>query len=250
MPASSPMLSSLASRLSSSSQQLLNTAHVLPKAADELSDEEKLDLFDVILDEAERIPASDTSLTPAASTTPTPATSTSSDSVPPLSAAPPPSALPDDAGALFASVTPQALPQATEELWQQSQAGTPTGTSTKERTAATANWSVEAAVEQSGGMMTAVEQEKRPEISPEVEAYLQRIEEDQTSPAKELAQLIPDVATSPTPTSTQVVRVLPITKADAEEGRKKSPKFSIRWLVEWSEKVIKMFKGKTVYRTP
>ena len=97
-------------------------------------------------------------------------------------------------------------------------------------------------------MLTAVETEKQPEISPEVESYLQRVEDNQESPAAELAKLIPQVAASASPAPTEVVRVLPVTKETEELGHKKSPKFSIRWLVEWSDKVVKMFQGKAVYR--
>jgi len=41
---------------------------------------------------------------------------------------------------------------------------------------------------------------------------------------------------------------LPITKKEDKEGRKKSPKYSFRWLVEWSHKIIKVFAGKVIYR--
>jgi hypothetical protein len=44
------------------------------------------------------------------------------------------------------------------------------------------------------------------------------------------------------------VVVLPITEEVEEAGKKKNPNFSIRWLVEWSQRIIKMFAGKVVYK--
>jgi hypothetical protein len=213
MPAPSTLLSSLQSRLSDDSLQLLqgNASSNPPPQPDTISDDEKVALFDNVLDEVEGT----------------------------------------DQSVLFASVTPQALPQATEELWQEAQRDQAMAQPSqigKERS--TGAWSLDSAVQESGGMLAAVETEKQPEISPEVERFLQKVDDNQESPAEELAKLIPKVVTSAQPDQTEVVRVLPVTKQMAEEGHKKSPTFSIRWLVEWSEKVIKMFKGKAVYRTP
>lgn len=208
MPAPSQLLTKLKSNLSDSSLSLLQQGSGVPVATeptDPVSDEEKLALFEQVLDETE-------------------------------------------AAALLASVPPQALPQATEAMWQQSQAGRPAGSAAQKESAAP--WSVESAIDASGGMLTTPEHERQPEISPEVESYLQHIEDTQTTPVDELAKLIPEVATKPEPKSTELVRVLPVTKDAAAAGRKKSAKFSIRWLVEWSDKIIKMFKGKAIYRTP
>lgn len=208
MPASSQLLAKLKTNLSDSSLSLLQQGSGAPVATeptDPVSDEEKLALFEQVLEETE-------------------------------------------ASALFAAIPPQALPQATEQLWQQNQpAGQPTGAAQKE---SAAPWSVESAIDASGGVLSTPEQERQPEISPEVESYLQQVEETQTAPVDELAKLIPEIATKPEPKSTELVRVLPVTKDAAAAGRKKSAKFSIRWLVEWSDKIVKMFKGKAIYRTP
>lgn len=242
MSAPSSLFSSLQQRLSSSSRQLLSSSSVLPTAAvstpvlepapaeseiaplaqvlgpspnpvlpnEQSEDNEKLALFDNILAEAEQI-GSDTS-------------------------------------ALFAAVPPQALPQATEDIWQRAQPQPQEKTgNNKERVDAA--WSVEAAVQESGGVLATVEQEKQPEISAEVESYLQRVEHNQESPAKELAQLIPLVVSATGPAPTEVVRVLPVTKTTAAVGRTKNPKFSIRWLIEWSDKLVKIFRGKIAYRS-
>lgn len=279
MSAPSPLFSSLHQRLSANSRQLLSSSSVLPTTAvstpvlepapatseltavapgqalaqdqvqapalvqaavaepvpalsptpilpnEQSDDDEKLTLFDSILTEAEQI-GTVANGSPSISTTPdTPGS---------------------DASALFASVPPQALPQATEDMWQQAQPQEKSGTS-KER--ADAAWSVEAAVQESGGMLAAVEQEKQPEITAELESYLQRVEHNQESPAKELAQLIPLVAATTAPAATELVRVLPVTKTTAAVGRTKNPKFSIRWLIEWSDKLVKMFRGKIAYRS-
>ena len=213
MSAPSTLLSSLQSQLSEDSLQLLQGKSPIPTAAQPvaISDEEKLALFNRVLDEVEET----------------------------------------DQSVLFASVTPQALPQATEALWQeaqQDQAMVQPSHVGKERS--TGTWSLDSAIQESGGMLAAVETEKQPEISPEVESFLQKVEDNQEGPVEELAKLIPKVVSSTQPDQTEVVRVLPVTKQMAAEGHKKSPTFSIRWLVEWSDKVIKMFKGKAVYRSP
>ncbi len=193
----------------------------------DLSDNEKLNLFESVLDEAERLPVAVDQVQSAPVETPA-------------------NTMSDDAAALFASVPPQALPQATEDLWQQAQPKG--GVSGKEQ--ANANWSIDTAVQESGGMLTSVEAERSAEISPEVEKYLQRVERDQESPAEELAKLIPTVLAPTEPAPTEVARVLQVTKKMAAIGHKKSPTFSVRWLVEWSDKLIKMFRGKAVYRKP
>lgn len=224
MSAPSTLMSSLQQKLSANSVNFLQTAGISPSGtattsppqAAVVQDDEKLRIFDSIIDEIEQKSANPVDESAAAS-------------------------------ALFASVTPQALPQATEEMWQQAQPQPQGGQTGKERTAGT--WSLDSAVQESGGMLTAVEQEKQPEISPEVESYMQRVENTQESPAEELAKLIPTVVSASSPAQTEVVRVLPISKSSAVAGHAKSPKFSIRWLVEWSDKVIKMFQGKAVYRT-
>ncbi len=93
-----------------------------------------------------------------------------------------------------------------------------------------------------------VEAEKSPELSPEVEKYLQEVHDDKDQAPKEIA--IADEITN-LPTQNQFVSepviVVPITPEIEKKGKRKSPKFSIRWLVEWSQKIIKMFAGKVVY---
>ena len=94
-----------------------------------------------------------------------------------------------------------------------------------------------------------VEAEKSPELSPEVEKYINEVREDQTKAPKEI--VIAD-ATQDLPVDNQYVAepviVLPITPEIEKKGKRKSPKFSLRWLVEWSQKIIKTFSGKVIYR--
>lgn len=102
---------------------------------------------------------------------------------------------------------------------------------------------------ESGGGLQYVEQEKPPEIPVEVESYLHRIEQSTDQAPQEIVVADgTDIAALPTNTPTQPVIVLPITPAVEQVGEKKSPKWSVRWLVEWSRKIMKMFMGKVIYR--
>lgn len=94
-----------------------------------------------------------------------------------------------------------------------------------------------------------VEEEKSPEISPEVEKYLNEVKQDRNKAPKEIviADVDQDLPSQDKYVSEPVI-ILPITPEIEKKGKRKSPKFSIRWLVEWSQKIIKMFAGKVVYR--
>jgi hypothetical protein len=88
-----------------------------------------------------------------------------------------------------------------------------------------------------------------PEISPEVEGYLEEVRENIAQLPQEIVvadgnSLDAGVAKA----APQPVVVLPITQDDEEKGAKKNSKFSIRWLVEWSRKIMKMFAGQVVYQ--
>ena len=136
----------------------------------------------------------------------------------------------------------QAVDQATDTLNPQQA----TARSAKERVeiGKTAD---NASIDLGGGVQT-VEQEKIPEIPVEVESYLQRVEDHHETAPTEV--VIAD-GTSEVPTNnypSKPVIVLPITQEEEKEGIKKSPKFSFRWLVEFSHKVVKMFTGKVIYR--
>jgi hypothetical protein len=104
------------------------------------------------------------------------------------------------------------------------------------------------AVEQAASIQY-VEAEKSPELSPEVEKYINEVKEDQDKAPKEI--VITDI-TQDLPADGQYIAepviVLPITPEIEKKGKRKSPKFSLRWLVEWSQKIIKIFSGKVIYR--
>lgn len=96
-----------------------------------------------------------------------------------------------------------------------------------------------------------VETEPTPEIPPEVESYLQKVEQHTDTAPPEI--VIADGSnTQPNNHNypAQPVVVLPITPDIEKQGAHKSPKFSVRWLVEWSRKIMKMFSGKVIYRLP
>ncbi len=113
---------------------------------------------------------------------------------------------------------------------------------------------IEGASQQSieqGANVQVVEVEKSPELSLEVEKYLQEVHDDKDQAPKEIA-IADEIANLPTQNQfvSEPVIVVPITPEIEKRGKRKSPKFSIRWLVEWSQKIIKMFAGKVVYLEP
>lgn len=99
-----------------------------------------------------------------------------------------------------------------------------------------------------GGAVQHVEVEKNPELPVEVEGFLQRVQDFSAQPPQEIviADGTNEQATTNYPS--RPVIVLPITEEEEKAGRNKSPRNSIRWLVEWSHKVIRMFAGKVIYR--
>lgn len=103
------------------------------------------------------------------------------------------------------------------------------------------------AIEQTASLQL-VEQEKSPELSPEVEKYLQEVHKEKDQAPQEIV-LADDATNLPSDNQfvSEPVLVLPITTEIEKKGKRKSPVFSIRWLVEWSQKIIKMFAGKVIY---
>lgn len=94
-----------------------------------------------------------------------------------------------------------------------------------------------------------IEEEKAPELPLEVEKYIQEVQEDKDKAPKEI--VIADDANNMADDNQYVaerVVVLPITPEIQTIGQRKSPKLSIRWLIEWSKKIIKIFEGKVIYR--
>ncbi len=102
-------------------------------------------------------------------------------------------------------------------------------------------------IDQSGGVQY-VENERIPEMPPDVEGFLQKVEDNVDQIPQEIViadlqngQQLPRVLATP-------VIILPITPKTEVEGKKKSEGYSIRWLIEWSWKMMKVFSGKVIYR--
>lgn len=143
------------------------------------------------------------------------------------------------------SQVPHGIAQAVDQATDTLNPNQPVGTAKEriEKTAGVDQQSVDI-----GAAVQVVEQEKNPEIPVEVESYLQRVEDHHDTAPTEV--VIADGTNESIKTNypSQPVIVLPITEAEEKEGEKKSPKNSIRWLVEWSHKIIKMFTGKVIYK--
>lgn len=143
----------------------------------------------------------------------------------------------------MASVVPQATLAATDTL---NPTQPPPTTTLKE--AATAA-SPDISPIESGAGLQQVEYERSAELPPEVESYLDKVEENQDQTLDEV--VIADGTTIPSlahPPVKKPVIVLPITAAEEKEGQKKPLHLSIRWLVEWSKKIMKMFTGEVIYK--
>lgn len=94
-----------------------------------------------------------------------------------------------------------------------------------------------------------VEEEKNPELPPEVESYIQHVEETAKMEPQNIViaqDAVPDTPAVPSPP--RIVKVLPLTKEQEAVGIRKNPSFSIRWLVELGHKIAKALVGDVVYR--
>jgi hypothetical protein len=90
------------------------------------------------------------------------------------------------------------------------------------------------------------------ELSQEIkEVSKESQEQREQALIKEKQQEINNLATEavvPVAVSNQPVVVLPITTKSKEEARFKSTKYSVRRLLEWCQKIAKMFAGAVVYK--
>lgn len=141
----------------------------------------------------------------------------------------------------FAYVVPQAALQATDTL-------NPTQSTTTLKEVESALSADISPVEAAAGLQQ-IEHEPSPELPTEVESYLRKAESHQEKLAPEIviADGSVQVSGAHQPAKKPVI-VLPITAKQEEAGQKKSLRHSLRWLVEWSRKIIKMFTGKVIYR--
>lgn len=145
-----------------------------------------------------------------------------------------------------APAAPQAIAEATDSL--NPQVAGATGAKERLDGSAGAPDASQADTEQAIGDVTHVEQERTPELSPEVEAYLTKIQDHANQLPQEIAIADDGQEIQAKPYVAQPVIVLPIDEETEKAGLKKNTTFSIRWLVEWSRKIMKMFSGKVVYR--
>ncbi|PIY80977.1 MAG: hypothetical protein COY80_00195 [Candidatus Pacebacteria bacterium CG_4_10_14_0_8_um_filter_42_14] len=98
------------------------------------------------------------------------------------------------------------------------------------------------------GHAQVVDQEPSPEISPEVEGYLEAVENHVSELPEEIVIADGTIPSASQNKTAKKVVVLPISEEEEKEGKHKSPKWSIKWLITWSQKIIKMFRGEVVYR--
>lgn len=102
---------------------------------------------------------------------------------------------------------------------------------------------------EAGAGLQQVEFEPSVELPVEVESYLKKVEDHQEQIPAEIviADGTTEISGVHQPAQKPVV-VLPITQAEEEEAIKQPLHWSVRWLAEWSRKIIKMFAGKVIYR--
>ncbi len=93
-----------------------------------------------------------------------------------------------------------------------------------------------------------VEEEPQHELPPEVEEYVKEVENHQEQIPSEVVVADHQAPQQSTHYLAKPVIVLPITPEIEKKGAHKSSSFSVRWLVEWSRKIMKMFRGQIVYK--
>lgn len=86
------------------------------------------------------------------------------------------------------------------------------------------------------------------ETSPELDKFIEKVEEQRVRPPAET--VVAQTAPQPVPTTvTQPVVVLPASQKTLAKGKSKSVSSSLRWLVEWCARQIRKFKDAlVVYR--
>jgi len=99
-----------------------------------------------------------------------------------------------------------------------------------------------------GAGLTELEPAKELEIPVEVESYLQKVSDHQNQLPQEIVVADDGLTVSSQPYPKQPVIVLPITPEIEQVGAAQPPSLSVRWLVEWSRKIMKMFEGMVIYR--
>ncbi len=147
-----------------------------------------------------------------------------------------------------AAVAPQAVPmaidQAAVQLTQQTNQMAGRSTAKESSVSMVAE---RPALEVGQGLQ--VEQEVSSENLPvEVEGFIQEVENHQETQPHEIVVADDTVQLQAPTLSMKPVIVLPLTPETEAVGAKKNSSWSLRWLVEWSHKLMKMFNGKVIYR--
>jgi hypothetical protein len=101
---------------------------------------------------------------------------------------------------------------------------------------------------EAGAGVQVVEYEPSSELPVEVESFIEQIQDHQTEQPAEIVIADGQMQIQPSAVPKKSVIVLPITPEVEDAGAKKGSKWSIRWLVEWSRKLMKIFSGKIIYR--
>jgi hypothetical protein len=93
-----------------------------------------------------------------------------------------------------------------------------------------------------------VEQERTPEISPELESWMESVDRREERPPEKVV-VADQTASNPTGQyAAEPVIVLPLTQGKLQEGMKHTVQDSVKWLAVWCMRVIKKFHGAVVYR--
>lgn len=98
-----------------------------------------------------------------------------------------------------------------------------------------------------GGGYQLVEVERSSELPPEVDGFIQEVQEHEELQPQEIVVADGSIQLQPTQIPMKKVVVLPITPEVEKAGAHKASKYSLRWLVEWSRRLMKMFSGKIIY---
>ncbi|HZZ98562.1 MAG TPA: hypothetical protein VFG51_01385 [Candidatus Saccharimonadia bacterium] len=94
----------------------------------------------------------------------------------------------------------------------------------------------------------AVEHERTPEISPEVEAWVEQIHDEANKTPEKIVVADSTVNNLTGNYAAEPIVVLPLTKPGIQQGMKHPVTDSVKWLAVWCLRVIKKFHGSVVYR--
>jgi hypothetical protein len=102
--------------------------------------------------------------------------------------------------------------------------------------------------EQSGNQPAEYESAQA-ELEPTIEKLQAEIEQNKMKAPEQIAVRQDNAEQVLPKTVAQPVVILPLTEQKMQEGEKKSPNFSVRWLVAWAKRQVKKFKDiLVVYR--